>query len=82
MQFNLPIITWNAYFLVFISLDKVFYSYYIDMLLFSMKGYVVGIIRSASTGKTFLIKALTALFGRLSLSAGWENRPERGLNYN
>ena len=24
------------------------------------------------------IKALTALVGRLSLSVGWENRPERG----
>ena len=26
-----------------------------------------------------LIKALTALVGRLSLTVGWENGPERGL---
>ena len=26
------------------------------------------------------IKALTALVGRLSLSVGWENSPERGPN--
>ena len=26
------------------------------------------------------IKVLTALVGRLSLSAGWENGPERGLD--
>ena len=27
-----------------------------------------------------VIKALTALVGRLSLSAGWKNGPERGLD--
>ena len=27
----------------------------------------------------YKIKALTTLMGRLSLTVGWENRPERGL---
>ena len=33
---------------------------------------------NGTIGMTDIIKALTALVGRLSLSVGWENGPERG----
>ena len=34
---------------------------------------------TTTTEEQFEIKALTALVGRLSLSLGWENGPERGI---